>query len=68
MMGFGMMLTMFFWVVLIGFAIYGVVLIITKQIEKKQPNHALIILQERYANGEIDEEEYEQRNKILKDS
>ncbi|OXT17192.1 hypothetical protein B9K06_12595 [Bacillus sp. OG2] len=65
MMNFGMMLTMFFWIVIIGFAIYGFVLLIMKPFEKKQDN-AYTILRERFARGDINQAEYEEKKELLK--
>ncbi|PMC35034.1 hypothetical protein CJ195_20640 [Bacillus sp. UMB0899] len=67
MMGYGMMLNMLFWIVLIGFAIYGFILLIMKPFEKNNSNNALTILKERFARGEIDPEEYNERKSLLKD-
>ncbi|GLB62097.1 SHOCT domain-containing protein [Cytobacillus sp. NCCP-133] len=64
MMGYGMMLSMLFWIVLIGFALYGFILLIMKPFEKNKSNNALTILKERFARGEIDAEEYNERKKF----
>lgn len=66
MMGIGMMLNMLLWIVVIGFAIYGFILLIMKHFENKA-NNALTILKERFARGEIDAEEYNERKRLLKD-
>jgi len=66
MMGIGMMLNMLIWIVLLGFAIYGFILLIMKPFEYKT-NSALTILKERFARGEIDVEEYKQRKSLLKE-
>lgn len=65
MMGFGMMVNMLFYIVVIGFAIYGFILLIMKPFENKG-NSALAILKERHARGEIDAEEYKEKMKVLK--
>ncbi|OXS61493.1 hypothetical protein B1B00_08980 [Bacillus sp. DSM 27956] len=65
MMGLGMMLNMLFWIVIIGFAIYGFILIIMKPFESKS-NKALAILKERFARGDISREEYEEKRELLK--
>lgn len=39
MMNIGMMLNMLFWIIIIGFAIYGMILLIMKPFENKS-NHA----------------------------
>jgi putative membrane protein len=49
---------MFIWIIILGFLIYGVYVLVTKGRGKKE-DQALNILKERYANGEISEEEYE---------
>lgn len=65
MMGMGWDLyTMLFWIVVIGLAIYAVLLIISKAFEKKE-DPALNILKERFARGEIDQDEYEQKRAAL---
>lgn len=66
MMGYGMMLSMLFWIVLIGFAIYGFILLIIKPFENKS-NNAINILKERFARGEIDAVEYNEKKNLLKD-
>ncbi|WP_394141618.1 SHOCT domain-containing protein [Cytobacillus oceanisediminis] len=66
MMGLGMMLNMLFYIIVLGFAIYGFVLLIMKPFENKA-NNALVILKERFAQGEIDAEEFEERKRLLKD-
>jgi putative membrane protein len=72
MMSFGMILNMLFWIVIIGFAIYGFVLLIMKPFEKNKDSgekgnqgNALDILRERFARGEINEEEFEQKKSVL---
>jgi putative membrane protein len=68
MMSFGMLLNMLFWILILGFAIYGFILLISKPFEKKVAkttgDAALEILKERFAKGEISEEEFE-RNKLV---
>ncbi|MFC4324244.1 SHOCT domain-containing protein [Litchfieldia salsa] len=65
MMRMGMMLNMLFYIVVIGFAIYGFLLLVMKPFENKA-NNALSILKERFARGEIDAEEYKEKMKVLK--
>lgn len=72
MMNIGMFLNMLFWIMVIGFAIYGIILLIMKPFDKSRDSgdqrnqgNALDILMERFAKGEIDEDEYEQKKKIL---
>ena len=68
--GFGfalMMLTqLLFWALLIGAAIYLVRTLGTRQGTGPQPSSAEQILAERYARGEIDEAEYQQRLQTLR--
>jgi putative membrane protein len=64
MMGFGMMLNMLIWIVIIGFAIYGFIMLIVKPFENKS-NKALRILKERFANGEISREDFEEKKNLL---
>ena len=64
MMGLGMMLNMLIWIVIIGFAIYGFIMLIVKPFENKS-NKALSILKERFANGEISREEFEEKKTLL---
>jgi putative membrane protein len=65
MMGIGMIFSMILWVLLLGAVIYGVYSLISKGIEKKEDS-AIKILKERFARGEIDEEEYEKRSVTLR--
>jgi putative membrane protein len=65
MMGIGMIFGMILWVLLLGAVIYGVYSLISKGIEKKEDS-AIKILKERFARGEIDEEEYEKRSVTLR--
>lgn len=74
MMGSGI-LYMIFWIVIIGFIIYGVLSLIFKAFEnKKMPSESamyskedsvLQILRERFARGEINEEEFKDKSAIL---
>lgn len=63
-MGFGMMFNMFMWIVIIGFSIYGLAMLIMKPFEKKSDD-ALAILRERFARGEIDEVEFQEKKQTL---
>lgn len=73
MMSGGMILIMIFWVIAVGLIIYGIVLFITKQATKKENSSAvekredssMEILRERFARGEIDESEFEERKAFL---
>lgn len=58
---FYMILQILFW----GLVIYGALTLIMKAIEKKE-DPGLKILKERFAKGEITEEEYEEKSKILR--
>jgi putative membrane protein len=64
MMGFGMMLNMLFRIGVIGFAIYGFIMVIVKLFENKT-NKAFNILKERFASGEISREEFEEKKDLL---
>lgn len=73
MMGGGMILSMVFWVIVVGLIIYGIVLFTMKQAAKKensaavekQEDSSMEILRERFARGEIDEKEFEERKAFL---
>lgn len=73
MMGGGMILSMIFWVIAVGLIIYGIVLFTMKQATKKENSSAvekredssMEILRERFARGEIDEQEFEERKAFL---
>lgn len=63
-------LMMLIWIVVVGIVIYGIVLLILKPFERKenrdkQEDKALNVLRERFARGEIDETEYEEKKRIL---
>ena len=74
MMGGGMILNMIIWIIVLGLIIYGIVLLLTKQGRTKgnsstfenQEDPAMEILKERFARGEIDEEEFEKRKEFLR--
>ena len=59
-----MMLIMLFCVVVFGFAIYGLTLLIMKPFENKS-NKVISLLEERFARGEINEEEFQEKKKLL---
>lgn len=73
MMGGGMILSTVFWVIVVGLIIYGIVLFTMKQATKKENSSAvekredssMEILRERFARGEIDEQEFEERKAFL---
>lgn len=65
----GWFLTILFWVLFIG-GIALVVVLIFRSIEKQgeeRKKTPMEILDERYAKGEIDEEEYEKKKRKIKD-
>ena len=66
-------LYMLFWIVIVGLLIYGLILLILKPFEKKEEasakeDEAMGILRERFARGEIDQLEFEERKKILQNN
>lgn len=66
----GSMLYMIFWIIVIGFVIYGAMLLVMKPFEKKESqakekDSSLRILRERFARGEIEEKEFEERKTVL---
>jgi putative membrane protein len=64
MMGGWGFLNMIFWIAIIGLIIYALFALITKPFEKKE-DPAINLLRERFARGEISEEEFEQRKGFL---
>ncbi|ASK61316.1 hypothetical protein CFK37_03540 [Virgibacillus phasianinus] len=64
MMSGNMLLNMIIWIIILGFLIYGVVLLLSKPFEKKEDS-SLQILKERFAKGEIDEQEYKDKKASL---
>ncbi|UOF92331.1 SHOCT domain-containing protein [Fodinisporobacter ferrooxydans] len=52
------------WIVIIGFAIFGVLSLFLRSSERKEDT-AILILKERYARGEISEEEFKERRDFL---
>jgi len=68
--GYGMMsgFGMFIPLLLIGFVVYAVFRLSNGNYSTKiKGNNALDILDERFANGEISEEEYIQKKKMLRE-
>ncbi|WP_407270625.1 SHOCT domain-containing protein [Radiobacillus sp. PE A8.2] len=65
MMGGSMILNMIVWIIVLGFLIYGVVLLISKSFDKKEDS-PLKILRERFARGEIDDQEFEAKKAVLR--
>jgi len=51
--------------VAIGLVIYAILLLITKVFSKKQEDPAMEILRERFARGEINQEEFEEKKATL---
>lgn len=67
MMGGGMILSMVLWVIAVGFIIYGIVLFVTKQAAKRGDS-STEILRERFARGEINEQEFKERKAFLQNN
>ncbi len=55
---------MVFWILIIGLVIYAVLLLVSKTYENKQ-DPALNILKERFARGELDQDEFERKKAAL---
>ncbi|AQQ54668.1 hypothetical protein B0X71_17195 [Planococcus lenghuensis] len=58
------------WIIVIGLFVYGLVALLTrrdpgKSAPEKRQDTSMEILRERFARGEIDEEEYERRKEFL---
>lgn len=70
MMGWGWVLNTIFWILIVGLVIYGVLTVIMKPFEKNKDaateDSALQILRERFARGEISEEELERKSELLR--
>lgn len=70
MIGMGMSSMMFFvgifWLVLIGLLVYGIMKWLTNR-KQNTSGKALQILNERYARGEITQEEYETMKRMIKE-
>lgn len=74
MMGGGMILTIILWIFIVGLIIYGIVLLLLKLNTKKKDTSAIEkpedssieILRERFAKGEIDEKEFDDRREFLR--
>ncbi|MHB1685712.1 MAG: SHOCT domain-containing protein [Bacilli bacterium] len=54
-----------FWLLIVGAIIWGIVYFSRRQAGATGDNRSLAILRERYARGEIDDDEYERRLKRL---
>lgn len=55
---------MVFWILIIGMVIYAVLLLVSKTFQKKE-DPALNILIERFARGEMDQDEFERKKAAL---
>lgn len=64
--GWGMILYMALWIAVIGLVIYGILSLVMKAFEKKE-DPSLKILKERFARGEMTEEEFKQKSLFLKE-
>ena len=64
--GGGIIMVVLFWlpILIIG---YWLITKDSKQVSKKQTNNALETLKMRYAQGEINKEEFEEKKKVLSD-
>lgn len=62
--GWGMVFNSILWIVIVGFVIYAVLSLLIKPYERKE-DPALKLLRERFARGEINEEEFEQKREVL---
>jgi putative membrane protein len=65
MNGFGYFTMALFWVVLIIAVVYAARRIEWGKPARKEEDQALSILRERYAKGEMNKEEFEERRRIL---
>jgi putative membrane protein len=64
MMSFWGLLNMIVLIVIVGLVIYALLSLVAKGFEKKE-DPALKLLRERYARGEINENEFEQKKQFL---
>lgn len=70
MMGGGMWLNVIIWIIVIGLFVYGLVKVLTRRDPETSPpeerqDTSMETLRERFARGEIDEEEFERRKEFL---
>lgn len=61
---FGWLFMLLFWLILFGFLVW-LVIYLTQHQRRSTSHNALDILQRRYAQGEINKEEFEQKKKDL---
>lgn len=68
MMGYGWMWIMpVIWIIIIGLVVWGIISLVRyiSSSSRKQENSALEVLKVRYAHGEINKAEYEEKKKDL---
>lgn len=70
MMGGGMWLNVIIWIIVIGLFVSGLVTLLTRRDPEASPpgerqDTSMETLRERFARGEIDEEEFERRKEFL---
>jgi putative membrane protein len=63
--GWGMFFFMILKILFLGLVIYGALTLVMKAVEKKE-DPALKILKERFAKGEIKEDEYKEKSSLLR--
>jgi len=63
--GFGMIWMLLFWVGVVVLIVWAVRNVGSSKVERDTSNRALEILEERYARGEIDVDEFNQRRSEL---
>jgi putative membrane protein len=63
--GFGGIFMWLFWIVLIVVVVWLLKNVISGQANQPRSNSALEILEQRYAKGEIDKKEYEEKKRDL---
>jgi putative membrane protein len=63
--GFGMIFMLLFWVGIVALVVWGVRNLGNNKAERDDSNRAVEILEERYARGEIDTDEFNRRRSEL---